>query len=77
MNESRRQFLKIILVGSGAVLMEKILGPLYHRFFSDFPAKSDPLTKTSSSNFRVAKEGGGLAIYDSSGEQIFQIDDEA
>jgi len=32
MDENRRKFLKIIFIGSGALLMEKVLGPLFSRF---------------------------------------------
>jgi hypothetical protein len=76
-NESRRKFLKIIFVGSGAVLMERIFGPLYSKFFSDTSAKGDSSAKAVPDNFKVAKNGDGLAIYDSAGEEIFQIDNEA
>lgn len=65
-DENRRKFLKIIFVGSGVLLMERVLGPLFSRFSGN--------SKTSFKNFRVTENNKRLSIYDSSGEEIFQID---
>lgn len=77
MDENRRKFLKIIFIGSGVFLMERVLGPVLS-FFNDSPAKTD--AKTSSSDkisfkgFQVVEDKKALSIYDSSGEEILQID---
>jgi len=74
MDENRRKFLKIIFIGSGALLMEKVLGPLFSRFLDDSSAKTDPPSKTSFRDFRVVEGKKGLSVYDSSGEEVLQID---
>lgn len=65
MDENRRKFLKVMLIGSGAFLAEKIFGPLFSQF-----------NKTGFRNFQIVENKEKLSIYDSSGEEIFQIDDE-
>lgn len=69
-NKSRRKFLTVILLGSGAFLTEKILGPLSFRFFNDSP------TEDNFENFKIVKNKNGLSVHDNSGEEIFQIDNE-
>lgn len=84
-NQNRRKFLKIILFGSGVLLTERVLGPLYSRFFSDSSDKNPTRTNslktnsfnkinTDSGNFSVVRNKDGLSIYDATGEEIFQID---
>ncbi len=82
MDQERRKFLKIVLVGSGIILTEKILGPLYSWFSSNSSAKNkiksgDDETKATSGDFRVDKNNNSLSIYDDSGQEIFQIDNRA
>jgi len=78
MNEGRRTFLKVIFIGSGAFLANKILAPLFS-FFEDSSAKTEtyPPNKTSFKNFQIIEDKKRLSIYDNSGEEIFQIDKEA
>ncbi|MBI2634975.1 MAG: hypothetical protein HYW79_00270 [Parcubacteria group bacterium] len=76
MDENRRKFLKIILIGGGAILAEKVLTPLFS-FLNDSSAKTGLLNKTSFGNFKIVENKEKLSIRDSSGEEIFQIDDEA
>ncbi len=77
MDENRRKFLKIILIGSGAFLMEKVLTPLFSMFLNDSSAKTGSLNKTGFRDFKIVENKEKLSIYDSSGEEIFQIDNEA
>ena len=79
MDKNRRTFLKIIFIGSGALLAEKFLTPLFSFFSNDSSpkAKTDSLNKTSFRNFRIIEDKKNLSIYDSSGEEILQIDKEA
>lgn len=88
MDQNRRNFLKIILVGSGALLTERVLGPLYSWFFSDSSAKNiagvdSPETNSfdkiniASGNFRIVRNSDDLSIYDAAGEEIFRIDNDA
>ena len=77
-DKNRRKLLTVMLIGSGAFLVEKVLTPLFSRFLND----SSTLTKTNLSNktdfggFQVTENKKGLSIFDSSGEEIFQIDKE-
>jgi hypothetical protein len=68
-DKNRRQFLKIILIGSGTLIAGKILGPL----FSGSPSMVSP-RKDSSPAFKVLENEQFLSIYDASGEEVFQID---
>jgi hypothetical protein len=71
MDKDRRKFLKIILIGSGTLLAGKVLGPLFSSLLDDSSTKND------STAFKVSEDEKNLSIYDSSGEEIFQIDKEA
>lgn len=81
MNENRRKFLKVMFVGGGAFLAGKVLGPLFSFFSED---QSNPntkvknnLKKTTLGNFLITEDKKKLSIRDSSGVEIFQIDNEA
>lgn len=63
-----------MLLGSGAFVVEKFLGPLFSRFSNSSSAKTDSVNKAGSRDFRVVENNKGLSIYDSSGEEILQID---
>ena len=54
--------------------MEKVLGPLFSWFSGDSFAKTDSFNKTGFGDFRVVENKKILSVYDSSGEEIFQID---
>lgn len=77
MNESRRKFLKTIIAAGGLIMIQKILGPLHSWFSSAFPDKVGKTNYAGQINFKVVKNDKGLSIYDSLGEEIFQIDNEA
>lgn len=81
MNENRRKFLKTIFIGGGVLLAEKVLTPLFSFFLNDSStndkAKTSSLNKTSFKNFQITENKENLSIYDSSGEEIFQIDKSA
>jgi hypothetical protein len=74
MDENRRKFLKVALIGSGAILMEKILTPLFSGFLNNSSAKTGSLDKTGFKSFQIVEDKEKLSIRDSSGEEIFQID---
>lgn len=74
MNEGRRKFLKTILIGGGAVLVEKIFGPVLQPFISGLSARNDSTKKAILRNFHIVEDKKVLSIYDSTGEEIFQID---
>lgn len=76
MNQDRRNFLKIILIGSGAFLVQGIVGPLYSRLFGDSSEKTDSSNEIGNSfeNFRIVRNNDGLSIFDKAGQEIFQID---
>ena len=67
-----------MLIGSGAFLVEKILTPLFSRFLKDppMPAKTDLLNRAVFRGFQITENKKGLSVYDSSGEEILQIDRE-
>jgi hypothetical protein len=70
-DKNRRQFLKIALIGSGTFIAGKILGPL----LSKSPNVSNTVSpRDNSSAFNVVENGQFLSVYDSSGEEVLQID---
>ena len=78
MDKERRNFLKIILIGSGTLLAGKVMGPLFSGRLNlgnsfDKIGLPDP-KKTIPSSFKIVENEKVLCIYDSSGEEIFQID---
>lgn len=74
MNQNRRKFLKIVFIGSGALLVEKILGPLFSKFLDKPPPSNNLVNRTAFGDFRVVENKKILSVHDSSGEEIFQID---
>ena len=77
MDQNRRNFLKLIFVGSSVLFVEKVMGSLFPRFFNDIVAKPNPpkvSDKTNFKSFHIIENSQRLSIYDSSGEEIFQID---
>lgn len=74
MDKGRRKFLKIILIGGGTLIVGKILGPLFSRFLDNSSTKTDSFTKTNFRDFRVVENKKILSVYDSSGEEVLQID---
>jgi hypothetical protein len=76
MDKGRRKFLKIILIGSGVLLAEKILSPLFSKLPADSSTKTNLAAPRGSGTFRVVENKKILSVYDNSGEEIFQIDKE-
>jgi len=76
MDHNRRNFLKIIFVGGTVFIVERIIDPLYSRLLDSSFMKNDSSadTKTDSMDFQVVENNKSLSIYDSSGEEVFQID---
>ncbi|MCX6701993.1 MAG: hypothetical protein NTX96_02235 [Candidatus Zambryskibacteria bacterium] len=77
MNKDRRKFLKIILIGSGTLLIGRVLGPLFSKFLNDSFTKTNSFAKTNpivSTDFRIVENKNLLSVYNNSGEEIFQID---
>ncbi|MDO8571498.1 MAG: hypothetical protein Q7R79_02370 [bacterium] len=68
MDNNRRQFLRIILIGSGTLIAGKVLGPLLSK------SSGIALAKNNSSEFNVTEDNQFLSIYDASGEEVLQID---
>lgn len=68
MNTSRRNFLKIALFGGGALVLGKVLGPVFSRIVDG------PSEVQETSSFRTVENNKTLTIYDKSGTEIFQID---
>jgi len=69
MNKSRRNLLKFLLIGSGALLLGRIFGPGLLKFF--FPPKMEQ----DFNEFKVTKDRKELIIFDKAGEEILIIDD--
>lgn len=76
-DKNRRKFLTVMLLGSGAFVAEKILTPLLSKFLNDSPQKPTASIKTDLGGFKVTENKKVLSVFDSSGEEIFQIDKEA
>ncbi|OGN27764.1 MAG: hypothetical protein A2941_02730 [Candidatus Yanofskybacteria bacterium RIFCSPLOWO2_01_FULL_49_17] len=72
----RRRFLSAILIGGGAFLTTKVLGPLLS-FFNEPSTRGNFSDKPSFDSFKIVEDKKVLSIYDSSGEEILQIDKEA
>jgi hypothetical protein len=70
MDKNRRNFLKISLIGGGALFLGKIFGSDLMNLFS----KSEKVTDFN--NFRIEENDKELVIYGKSGEAIFIIDKE-
>lgn len=74
MNKDRRKFLKILLIGSGTLLVGKVVGPLFSGLLDNSKTKEAALSENSGS-FKIVEDKKTFSIYDrSSGEEIFQID---
>lgn len=76
MNEGRRKFLKIVLIGGTSFIAGKILGPLFSKFLDSLPTETNS-SKVNATAFQVVENRKGLSIYDDAGEEIFQIDNGA
>jgi hypothetical protein len=66
-----------MLIGSGTILVGRVLGPFLSKFVDDSPIRTNYLAGANSKNFRIDENKKVMSIYDSSGEEIFQIDKEA
>jgi len=67
-NKNRRNLLKFLLIGSGALLLGKVFGPRFLSFFSS------PKVEHGFSDFQVTEDRKELIIYDRTGEEILIID---
>lgn len=73
-DENRRKFLAVILIGSGTFLVEKVFGPLFSKFLSNSSVQTGLPNKTDLGSFKVVEDQKILSIHDDSGEEVFQID---
>ena len=67
-DKNRRNFIKIILIGGGTLVLGKFLGPVFLRFMNG------PSTETNFESFKAVENKKTLTIYDKSGSEVFQID---
>jgi hypothetical protein len=67
-NKNRRNLLKFLLIGSGALLLGKVFGPGFLKFFSG------PKEEHDFGNFRVTEDKKELIISDRTGEEILIVD---
>ncbi|MCX6751586.1 MAG: hypothetical protein NT161_02350 [Candidatus Nomurabacteria bacterium] len=70
-DKNRRNFLKILLFGGGAIVLGKVLGPTISKLIDG------PSTETNFQNFKTVENKKGLTIFDKTGEEIFEIDNGA
>lgn len=77
MDKNRRTFLKIILIGSGTLIIGKIFGPLFSKSMDSPLLINEPPLKIKEPQFKVIEDQTILSVYDRYGEEIFQIDKEA
>lgn len=73
MNNSRRIFIKTLLIGSGVFLVGKVLGPRVLNLFSS-ESTVEPTTLKNFQNFRISENKNELIISDQKGNDIFIID---
>jgi len=71
---NRRQFLKIMLIGSGVLVIGKILGPLFSRSSDVILSENSAVPEEEPPAFKALEDKRFLSIYDSSGEEVLQID---
>lgn len=67
-DKKRRNLIKILALGGGALLFGKILGPTLSKFLDE------PSVENNFINFRTVENKKGLTIYDKTGEEIFTMD---
>jgi len=70
LNKNRRNFLKIALLGGGAIVATRILGPKVLDFFYG------PAIVQDFKNFRVTETRTKFSISSKDGEEIFIMDNE-
>ena len=68
MDENRRKFLKILLLGSGALVITKLVNPKFLNF--PFGSRKEYFFR----NFRIVENKEELSIYEKGGEAILIID---
>lgn len=73
MDTQRRKFLKTIVLVSGFFLVQKLVPPALLKV----QALREPRRKTGRGIFKVIEGGEKVSVRDESGEEIFQIDNEA
>lgn len=69
MNKNRRNFVKILLIGGGALLVGKIFGSRVFDFLS-----RGPKTVRDFENFRISEDNKELVISNQNGEEVFIIE---
>jgi hypothetical protein len=69
----RRNLIKLAVIGSGAFVLGKILGPSIN-LFSQEMVLDDGSKETMFNNFRVQENGEELGIYDRLGNEILVIE---
>ncbi len=67
-NKSRRNFLKFLLIGTGALFLGKVFGSGFSNLFSG------PKNEKGFEGFRIVEDKKGLIVYDRTGEKILIID---
>lgn len=76
-DKNRRKFLAVMLIGSGTFLIEKFLDPLFSKFLNNNPpVKTDLTNQVDLESFKITKDKKVLSVYNNSGEEVFQIDEE-
>jgi len=69
MDQKRRKFLKVLLVGGGVLLVGKLFSSRVLSLFS-----SDSKIEKDFESFKVSEDKNGLIISDRNGHEIFIID---
>jgi hypothetical protein len=73
-DKNRRKFLKIILIGGGIFAVGKILGPLFSPTLNSSLTKETEKVINKPTSFKISEKNKTLTIYDKTGEEVFQID---
>ena len=72
MKQSRRKFLKLLLVGSGILVLGKVVG-LKWLFPDNFSDNMESKEIADLDNFKVVKSGNQLDFFNKKGERIFVL----
>lgn len=73
MNENRRKFLKIVLIGSASLAVGKIFGPLLSVFLEK-SSHVESQKKIRPTAFKTVEDDKTLHFYDDTGAEVLQID---
>lgn len=74
MNQNRRRFLKLLVIGGSFGLITKFFGSDLLNLFQG--RKEDTVDQKNFDKFNIIENDNGLKVYSKNGEELFVIDNE-